>query len=323
MRTQRFYIHRMSRTRITAIVELTFAATLWGFGFIAAIWALRSFGPVTLTGYRFLIALVVGYLISFTVPSLRSSLTRDQFFLAMIPGLLVSALLVVQTWGLKYTTATKGGFITVLYVLIVPVLERVWLKRTLPRYHFIFVIFALIGMALICDLHLLFMPSALATTDPKQSWNMGDLLVLTCSFLASVHIIWFVFIQKRIRSSFVFNVHQSAWACLPALTFGLLFEKSPVASISEIGFEPWMGLASLAIGSTLIAFALQVKAQKSISPSLAALLFLLESPFAALFAIYFLNESLRTEHWAGAGLLLTAVATSTMFTSEANETELA
>lgn len=318
--------------RLRAALELTIAGALWGFGFVGAVWALRVLGPLSVTGFRFAIACSVGYAIALALPKLRTSLSWEQFRLAMIPGLILSATLVLQTWGLKHTTATKSGFITTLYVLVVPFLETIWLKRNLSRLHLIFVAFALLGVALICDLHVTIRESFTSATSgevltgdrAKQAWNFGDLLTLGCALMASLHIMWFALISGRIGRAFTFNLHQSFWAGLLPLLLGLFLEPnaaltlSPPASdsLTEFWLKPWVGLLSLSLGSTLIAFTLQVRAQQTIPPSLASLLFLLESPFAALFAIYFLQERLTSLHWMGAALILLAVALSTLFAYE-------
>jgi drug/metabolite transporter (DMT)-like permease len=286
--------------KASAILELVFAASLWGFGFIAAIWALEAMSPLAVTGWRFFLASLFGGGVVLFTPSLRRELAWATFRLAAPSGFFLSLTLVLQTWGLRYTTATKSGFITCLYVLIVPLLERVFLRRKLHRLHYVFVSVALIGVALIGDIHLFFDSSS-----RSGALNFGDFLTLLCAIAASLHILSFGFIATRIGSSFVFNFYQSVWA--GAIPLALSFFIEPGLKTSLLG-RPLMGLGALVFGSTLIAFALQVRAQKVLSPSIASLLFLLESPFATLYAIYLLNESLRTEQWAGAGLILVAAA---------------
>lgn len=302
-----------------AIVELTLAGALWGFGFISAVWALRDFGPSTTTALRFFLACLVGFGIAMLRPQLRESLTWDQFRLAFPPAVWLSIVLILQTWGLKFTTATKSGFITTLYVLIVPFLEHVWLKQKLPRFHLFYAAVALLGVGLISDLAS-GLRATLGTegleTSFSPGWNWGDTLTLFCAVAASLHILWFGKIQDQIRSSFVFNLHQSAWAALITIPIALATESWPTQITTTLSL---VGIGALAFGSTLIAFALQIKAQKEVSPSLASLLFLLESPFTTLFAIYFLAESLRTEQWVGAGLILAAVILSTLWNKEASE----
>lgn len=149
----------------TAILELTFAAAMWGFGFIGVVWALRDLGPLGVTGWRFFLATVAGFALIALIPSLRRQFNKTEFFLALLPGLFIAGTLVLQTWGLKYTTATKSGFITTLYVLVVPLLDTFFLKRKPPRFHLVYVVFALIGVALICELpHLKIKPLAKNST---------------------------------------------------------------------------------------------------------------------------------------------------------------
>ena len=301
-----------------AVLELVFAGSLWGFGFVAAIWALQAWGPMTVSALRFALALTVGYTICWFSPELRKSLSWKNMRLTFVPGCLLSATLLFQTWGLQYTSATKSGFITCFYVLMVPVLERLWLKRQLPRFHFLFVLIALFGLALICDLASLWLPHVSAQNLKAQhetnygarvELNLGDLLTFLCAIAASGHILWFTFIHEKIESSFAFNISQTTWALIPALLFAC-FERQP--SWAQVGPLPIAGLCALAFGSTLIAFALQIRAQKELSPSLASLLFLLESPFGTFFAFVILGERLRWDQWSGAALILIAVIATTL-----------
>jgi drug/metabolite transporter (DMT)-like permease len=285
-----------------ATAELVLAGVLWGFGFVATVWALGAMAPLALTGWRFVIAASIGFLICWLRPGFRRHLSREQFWLAAPPGLLLAALLVFQTWGLKFTTATKSSFITTLYVLMVPILESTWLRRKLSMVHYFAVAAALIGTLLICDL-----PGELGL-------NRGDLLTFIASVFATVHIVWFGVIGNRIKDSFVFNTFQSFWAgVIPLL---LTFALEPMPDLHAPG-QAWFGFVFLALGSTLVAFALQIHAQKVLSPSLASLLFLLESPFATLFAVLLLSESLQSHQWLGAGLILLAAGLSTGIATEA------
>ncbi len=312
-----------------ATAELVFAGVLWGFGFIATVWALGAMAPLSLTGWRFVVAAVIGFAICWARPSIRRHLSKEQFWLAAPPGLLLAALLVFQTWGLKYTTATKSSFITTLYVLMVPLLESTWLKRRLSLVHYIAVAAALVGTLFICDLpgelsgelaSELAGERTLGASDEasraalaKLGLNLGDLLTFIASVFASIHIVWFGVIQRKIKDPFVFNTFQSFWAGVIPLMLALAFEPLPNLHAST---QAWIGFLSLSLGSTLIAFALQVRAQKILSPSLASLLFLLESPFATFFAVLFLSESLQTHQWLGAGLILLAAGLSTAIATE-------
>lgn len=280
-----------------AVAQMVLAASLWGMGFTATVWALRDMGPLWLNVLRFSLACAVGLLVVVLVPHYRRELTLENIKLSFLPGLFLAGTLLFQTWGQKYTTATKSSFITCLYVLFVPVLDRLVLKRDLPRSHGLFVLLALVGTAFICELH-------------AGEWNFGDLLTFICALVASLQIFWLGVIAKKIQSAFVFNVLQSLWCLLIPLALAPLLE--PMPQIGGLAGMTVVGLCLLAFGSTIAAFGLQVAAQKELSPSVASLLCLLESPFATLFAIYFLSEALSGGQWLGAAMIMAAVTGATI-----------
>lgn len=291
------------RPQTTAVPELVLAGALWGFGFIAVVFALEQLSPMAVQAWRFAIALAVGGLFSLII---RQKFDRKLFFLAAVPGFLLAATLLLQTWGLKYTSATKSGFITVLYILIVPILEHRFMKRAIPKYHLIYVIFALVGVALVCGW------PRFSDDVEHSAWNFGDWLTLACALMAAIHIVWLGIIGDRIQAPFQFNIYQSFWAGIIPMIIVLATEPL----ILPQG-RPLFGILMLGLGSTLIGFALQVRAQKVISPSMASLLFLLESPFATVFAIFILGERLTTQGAAGALLILLSLGSSIVFTKEA------
>jgi drug/metabolite transporter (DMT)-like permease len=186
---------------------------------------------------------------------------------------------------------------------MVPFIERVFLKKKLPRKILLFASMGLLGTAFICQ----FSPF-----DPMATkWNFGDLLTLGCALAGALQIIVIGEVAHRIQSSFVYNLYQSLWALLVALIAAPLLEPLVFREFSP---KSLFGLLFVALGSTLVAFMLQVKAQKVLSSSVASLLFLLESPFAAIFAAIFLGEHLSAVQWTGAFLIslsaLGAVRTS-------------
>lgn len=280
------------KRRLLAAGELLTADLFWGFGFIATIYALQSMGPHTMTWIRFLVAGSIGIFLAFFIPKWRSSLTRQQFRLAFWPGIWLALTITLQTWGMKYTTATKAGFITTLYVLMVPVLEMYIRKHAISAFHFFMTAVALLGTALICNLQSL-------------EFNVGDLLVFACAIAASVQIFWFGLIQSDIRSPFVFNSMQCLIAVFIPLLFSLLSGEVPPTA-GSMTTQAWIGILSLTFGSTFLAFALQVKAQKNLSPSIASMIFLLEAPIAALFAVWLLGETMSPSQWFGAVLIFFA-----------------
>lgn len=274
----------------TASLELVFAAALWGFGFVNVAWALTAWAPVPLLIWRFVIAAMVGGVgvVLFARPKRKELIW--QLKASFLPAFFLTMMILLQTWGLLYTTVTKSSFITVLYVVLVPVLEGVVARKKIPFALWLYIVISLIGVYLIVD------PSW------EQNLNVGDFLTLLCAFGAALQIITTDRVSRHIGNAFVFNVFQSIWAALlllPVLPFqpGSLIAASPSMSA-------WIGLWSLALGSTLIAFYLQIRAQKVLSSTVSSLFFLLESPFALVFAYLSLNERLNIQQGLGAVLIM-------------------
>lgn len=280
-------------TRYQAILELILAGTLWGFGFVATVWALKILSPTAIIFYRFFGAFLVGIL-ALAVSKIPSKTLKKESTLSLFPGVVLCLMLLFQTIGLESTTATKSGFITTLYVIWVPLFRFFYSKERMGRIYWGSVVTALAGTVLILDWH---------QTDLSQ-FNMGDILTLICSFLAAYHII---VVGKRAplsENDFAFNTFQSLWVAIPCLLILPFSQKG--WSLGELDNLAWIGLASLTFGSSLIAFFLQVRAQKVVSPSTASLLFLLESPMSCFFAFWLLNERLSLLQVFGAFLIILA-----------------
>jgi drug/metabolite transporter (DMT)-like permease len=278
-------------TDLTAVSELVFAGALWGFGFVATVWVLQFMDPATLLAARFGGAFFLGLLILLFF--LRP--TRANFFsdlrLALVPSMFLWTTLILQVTGLLTTSATNSSFITTLYVIIVPILQSLRGREKLKAFHWLNVGIAMAGTLLIVN------------ASDLQKWHRGDFLTLICAVTAAIHILIIDARAAKVKNDFQFNVMQSGWMTLFCLLL-IPFERS--VDLAGMNATAWIGLAALAFGSSMIAFFLQIKAQRTLSASVSAVLFLLESPFACVFALIFLKERLSWSQWIGAGLILLA-----------------
>lgn len=281
-------------TRRQAVAEIFLGAIIWGFGFIAMRWALLGAGPYWINVTRFVVAVAASAPFLFLLPSVRGKISRDQFRLAMGPGLVLGAALLFQLLGLQYTTVTKNSFLTCLYVVLVPFLEwgvgRIrfsWLQLALT-------VTALVGAALMTGM----------IGGHVGGWNRGDLLTLVCAFLLTFQIYFIDRAGPKITSDFAFNTYQSIWA-IPVNLVGVFWEPIPVFPPPLLAL--W-GILILAIASQLFAFLLQIRSQKLLPSTVVSMLFLLESPFAAGFAWLIYGETLTAGQAWGAALILVASA---------------
>lgn len=280
--------------KVRAILELVLAAAFWGFGFIATIWAFEVLSAFQLSFVRFLIAGGVGLLYFIIRP--QPGIWRENLRPSVWPALFLLGTLVFQAWGLHYTTVAKSGFITTLYVVFVPILDSVLSRRNFGWSLWSCVLVAFIGTAMIVG-------------GGISGFNFGDFLTLIAALFATLQIHVLGLISPRIRRPFVFNIVQSCWcavAMAPVLVLEPFHDKL-------LNFFQWpaltiAGVLILSFGSTVFAFYLQVRAQARISTTVSSLLFLLESPFALLFAMLILGEKLGLMESIGAALIFLSAA---------------
>ena len=271
----------------------------WGLGFIATRWTLGSLSPLWLTAVRFVVAVVLALPLLAFLRRRRPGTERrgapGQLWLAVFPGLLVAALLLCQTVGLRHTSVANSSFITTLYVVMVPLLQAAWSRKRVPGRHWLLVIVALLGTALICGVW-----------SHASALSFGDGLTLLAAFFGAVHILVVDALGERVGSAFRFNVYQTLWAGLASILAALALEGWPPLDPAPWTLRAVVGLLFLVVACTLVGYALQVKSQRSLPPVVASLLFLLESPFATLFGWLLLAEAVEPAQAAGAGLIFLA-----------------
>jgi drug/metabolite transporter (DMT)-like permease len=317
-----------SPTPRQAAVELVFVAAFWGFGFVATQWALETWSPLGVLLWRFAGAFLLGEGLYFLFKALKKTSHQPQtksppwmlsrgsgwdrdFFLAAPAGLLLGSFLLLQTIGLQFTTASKSGFITTLYVLIVPFLNWMLFRKKHPLFIFGLGGLACVGMWLLMDIQIESMADDI---------NVGDLWTLMSAVLAAGHIIYIGRIVQKVQNPFRLNNFQTLWALLtvsPAVFITSELQHAPLKN------ESLLGVIILAGACSVIAFFVQVRAQKILSDTTASMLFLLESPYAFLFAYILLGDRFTTGQGLGAALILGAALLTVVLepSSQTNKTQ--
>jgi len=285
-----------SPTKRQAVFELIFTGALWGFGFVATQWALTTWSPAGVLLWRFMGALILGEVI-FLLAQLRQKEKtpwKEDFKGAIPAGLLLGSFLLMQTIGLQYTTATKSGFITTLYVVFVPVANALFFKKRLSLSGFALVGLALVGTYLLMGVRL---------ETLSEDINVGDVWTLASALLATVHIIYIGRFSPRIHNAFRVNNFQSLWALAIIVPAAVFMSAAPVAAVNGRALT---GLFILAAACSVLGFFIQVRTQKVLSDTTASMLFLLESPYAFFFAYLLMGDRLNAWQAGGALLILGA-----------------
>jgi drug/metabolite transporter (DMT)-like permease len=277
-------------------IELLLATAFWGAGFPATVWILQDLNPASNLFYRLQLCFWLTLLIFIF-------LKKTHFFnlqllkLSLLPGFFLGFNLILQTIGLQYTTATKSAFITILYVVMIPVIEFLF-DRTKITLHLGFsIVIALLGVHFVSQFD-------------GTNINWGDFLTLISALAAAFQIYFVGKVAQKIPSVMTFNALQSVMASLMMMPFLFFETKRDLWSLSTQG---WIGFAITVLGGSMLAFGLQIKAQKEISASLAGILFLVESPFAFFFAYFMLGERLSSVQFLGCFLILFACSYAVFF----------
>ncbi len=279
--------------RLKAGLELLLAGALWGFGFVATVWGFESFSVFQLMFLRFAIAFAAGELLKICSRK-RLSLDGNHLRLSIWPAVLITGFMILQTYGLKGTSVTNSGFITTLYVVIIPILNHFFFKTLVHKRTYVYASLALLGTYILTG----------ANFD-EVKW--GDILTLMGSVVVALHILWIERISPQILDSFSFNNYQSLFA---ALAFFPMTFLDPWPNVFAASSRALASVVFLALGSSLIGFWIQIRAQKILNPFTASLLFLLESPFAFFFGVWLLQEEPSQIKLLGAFLILMAAALS-------------
>jgi drug/metabolite transporter (DMT)-like permease len=279
--------------RLRADLLLLLAAFFWGTAFLGQKTAGADLGPFTIVGLRFTVAgLMLLPLALVEARRAKKRLTRRDWKLAVIIGLCALGGTSFEQWGLVTTSITNAGFLTALFVVMVPF--AVWaLRRVPPRW------FVLVACGVCLSGAWLLTEHGVA-----RHWTEGDLLVAIADIFWAASIAFLDLSLEHDGRPFFLCVAIDTVTVLPALVLGLLFE--PVTWAGMVAALPSTLYAGTAAG---IAGALQVLGQKHTPPAEAGLIMALQCVFAALAGAMFLGEMLTLAAALGCALILLAVVT--------------
>lgn len=262
------------------------AAIVWGGGFVAQRTASVNLGFFSFNAVRFLLAGVV--MLPFILPRLRS-ITRK--YLWIIPaGILLYGGSALQQAGIETTSAGSAGFITGVYVVLVPLLLAIfWKVKTKP----------IIWLAALAALGGTYM---LSTGGVGLKPSTGDLIVLAGSFVWAAHVI-VVGLAVNELDVFVFSVGQFLLCGILHLLSS--FFTSPPDLQNILISLPSILYAGL--GSVVLGFTLQAVGQKHAPSADAALLLSLEAVFAAIFGALIIGERMNVVQILGCVIIMVSI----------------
>lgn len=279
--------------KTASIFLLLLASVIWGVAFVAQSKGSDTVGPFTFLAARSLIASaallpVIGAQSLLSSKKKSSSATKTLWKGGALCGIALAVASVLQQIGIAHTTVGKAGFITALYIVIVPIIG-LFFKKKVAFPVWAGVALAAVGAYLLC-------------VTGKFTVAKGDLYVLACAFCFSV--------QIMLVDHFAPKADGIKLACIEFLVCGvislvpaLIFEQPSLSALQSAAIPIlYTGLLSSAVGYTL-----QIMGQKNVPPALASLIMSLEAVFAALAGWLLLDQTLQIREMIGCALMFIAI----------------
>ncbi|PXY02185.1 EamA/RhaT family transporter [Marinifilum breve] len=268
--------------KFKAIFLLLLGTIFWGMTFVFIKDAVSLMSVAGFLGYRFLLA---GFVLALIFIKRIKRLDRTTLKYGALMSLPLLSSFLAQTIGLQYTSASKGGFITGLSVVFVPVILSI-IQRKLPSSNiFIAVLMATIGLAML-------------TLSSSLDLNIGDSWVFFSAILFAIYIIMVGKISRKC-DGILLSVTQFLIVGIVCTTYaginGELFVPTQ--------YKLWQAILFTALFATAFMYTVQNYYQKYISEITTSIIFSFEPLFAAITAFFYLNEEL-TEKTILGGLLI-------------------
>ena len=292
---------------------LFLTAVIWGVAFVAQSAGMDYVGPFTYNGVRCILGglvLMPCIMLLDRIQGSRSNRTREQaaggdslvvcsaqedkkerntlLVGGMCCGLLLFTASSFQQFGIQYTTVGKAGFITAMYILLVPLLG-LFVHKKVGMKVWIGVAFAVCGLYLLC-------------MGNGFSLKMGDALVMVCAVLFSLHILVIDYFSPKVDC-----VRMSCiqfWVCgILSLLCSFLLESPDLGSI----LAAWKPVCYGGIMSCGVAYTLQIVGQKGMNPTVASLILSLESVVSVVAGFLILHQTMSGRELLGCLSMVIAI----------------
>ncbi len=297
----------LNKSKYTAEAVLILVTLLWGATFVIVKDAIQEISPLLFITIRFVIAGII--LFPFM---LKKRFDKKSLLSGILLGVLLFLGFALQTVGLKYTAATKSGFLTGTAVILVPVLQFIIEKRPPKKGVIIGAFIVMLGVTFLSS-----GGSSVLTllSDFGTNFNFGDGLTLLCAIFFALYIIYID--METIKYDFLILLFlQIVTVAFLGIIFSFLFNQTGVEEIKiSISNKSLFAIFYTSVFATLITTALQTKYQKNVTPAKAGIIFALEPLFAAIFAFFLLDEKLSNFGYIGAALIISGLVISEVWES--------
>lgn len=268
-----------------AVAALVLVTAVWGSTFVVVQYAVETMPVNDFLFWRFGIA---GLLLLALRPATLRQLDRRDCGRGVVLGAILALAYILQTVGLRYTDATVSGFITGMFLVFVPLLSALFLKRPVSGNAWAAVVMATIGLGVLSLRGL--------------SFGFGETLTLACAVGFAAHLVllgeW-----TSPQKAYPLSVVQLLTAA--ALTGGAAATDGAITAPADA--QMWMIVLFMAVFATLAAYLIQTWAMAHVDPVRAAVVLTLEPVFAGLFGVLVAGDPVTWRTVVGGGFILAAM----------------
>lgn len=287
------------KERMQGTLALLLGTFIWGMAFIAQSVGMETIGPFTFQAIRCMLGVIFLFLVTFFFDwkiGMRASLqkwkNKKLWISGIICGTALFAATSLQQVGLVYTAPGKAGFLTAMYIVLVPVLG-IFVHRKPGINAVVSVLLALVGLYL------------LSFTD-MGSINIGDILLSGCALAFAVQIL--------LIDRFAPDLDGLRLNCVQSLVVSLLSVPCIFLNRETVGLQTildcWLPLGFAGVLSMGVGYSMQIIGQKRLEPTAASLIMSLESVFAALGGWLILHNTMTPSELTGCTLVFAGVIVS-------------
>lgn len=278
---------------LTGNLLMLITACLWGFAFVAQKTGMEYLGPFMFSAIRFAVgASALVFLLHWFG---KTRLNKEGFIAGISMGVLLTFGAILQQIGIVETTAGKGGFITAIYILLVPIFLSFAGKR-LSLQIWPAAILALFGLYLLS-----------IKGGEFSNINSGDYWVLSSAVFWAAHILLIEKAVNKNHDPLRLSIVQFYTCSILSLIGAFIFEPVEWNEVITGAKNGFVELAYASIASTTIAYTLQVFAQRSVPSHHAALILSLEAVFAVIGGVWLLNEEITIRMLLGFALIFAGI----------------
>jgi drug/metabolite transporter (DMT)-like permease len=283
------------KEKVKSTFLLFLTAIIWGFAFVAQRVGAEYVGAFTFNGIRFLLGAcsLIPVIMIFEKEKFDMSRLKKTILPGILAGFILFIASTLQQYGVEITqSAGKAGFLTGLYIVLVPLIRFLMGKKT-SVFTLFGAIFAVVGLFFLC------------MTGNEVSFGVGDIVLIIGAFFWACHII---VVDKYVNdvSPLKFSLVQFLVCGLLSIIFALILEDISFVAIKSAGIPILYG-GLMSVG---VAFTCQILGQKNADPTFASIVFSTESVFSAIGGAIILHEIMSGRGYLGCVLIFIGIILS-------------